>query len=239
MNLNIEEYNSLNPFGLETDSDFHATRRNTTLSIIKNHIRSIASPEMLDVGCGKGSITSFINKNIPDLHIDAIDIASLAIENAKNSSPEINYSINDAIEFKGFGYKYHVIVLNNIYEHLENPVGVLINLKKVLADDGIFIISTPNRYNTRNVVKKLFGLRITIPKYHITEYSIGQLYDHHLYAGLRVKEIILPKFKREKFKLSSYLIISFIEPVFNTYFRFVNSKTRTGGLLFVISSKNS
>jgi SAM-dependent methyltransferase len=239
MNPNIEEYHSENPFGLETESDFHATRRNMTLSIIRKQIENRESTKVLDVGCGKGLITKLIEKEFPEVFIDAIDISTVAIQQAKSVASRINFSVNDAIDFRGFGYKYDVILLNNIYEHLENPVGVLVNLKEILSTDGVFVISTPNRYNTRNVLKKLFGMRISIPKYHITEYSIGQLYDHHLYAGLRVKEIVLPKFKREKFKLSSYLIFSFVEPVFNTYFRFLNSKTRTGSLLFVISSKNS
>ena len=235
MDSNIEEYNSSNPFGLETDSDFHATRRNTTLSIIRDHILSNKSPRILDVGCGKGLITSLIGQHHQNAVIDAIDISSKAIDHAKTLSSAINYAVNDAIVFNGYGNKYDIIVMNNIYEHIENPAGVLINLKRFLAHDGIFIISTPNRYNTRNVLKKLFGLRISIPKYHITEYSIGQLYDHHVYAGLKIKQIIIPKFKREKFKLSVFVIFKIIEPILNIYFSLLKSKTRTGSLLFVIS----
>ncbi|MBN1185610.1 MAG: class I SAM-dependent methyltransferase [Bacteroidales bacterium] len=235
MNPSIDEYDSVNPFGLEAESDFHTTRRNITLSIIRYQLRNIENPRILDVGCGKGLITIFIKQEIPNLIIDAIDISSKAIEHAINNSSEINFSVADAIDFKGYGYKYDIILLNNVYEHLENPVGILKNLKNLLVSNGFVIISTPNRYNTRNVLKKFFGFKITIPKYHICEYSIGQLYDQHNYVGLKIQRIIIPKLKTDKFKLIAYIIFNLMEPFINWYFKLLNSRTRTGRLLFIVS----
>jgi len=237
MNLNKEEYEIANPFGLETDSDFHATRRNVTISLIKENLKKNETAKILDVGCGVGKITRLMKHSNPYAVIDAIDISEKAIEYAKKEKMGINFIRADAIAFNGFGYLYDVIVLNNIYEHVENPTGILINLKQLLADDGIFIISTPNRYSIKNVLRKLFGLKVVIPKYHVTEYSIGQIYDHHIYAGLLIEKIVLPEFKRERFRLKDFVIFKIVQPMLDNYLKLLRSSTRLGSLLFVISKK--
>jgi len=235
MNLINEEYNRSNPFGLETDSYLNATRKETTVSIIQNHIWAKGGSRLLDAGCGKGLITLFMKQEMSGLVIDAIDISQKAIEHAKKSSSEINFSVADIVDFKGYGYKYDIIILNNVYEHVENPIGVLKNIKMLLEKDGIILISTPNRYNTRNILRKLLGMNIAIPEYHVTEYSLGQLYDHHRYAGLKILNIIIPKLRQDRFKLSSFIIFKIVEPLINRYLRMLNSRTRTGRLLFVVS----
>lgn len=237
MNNSIDEYENENPFGLETISDFHKTRRDFTIQLIKEYIQNKVDVNVLDVGCGMGAITKLIAENFRSVNIDAIDIVEKAIQLAKKDYESINFMQADAMSFMGLEYKYDIIVLNNIYEHVENPCGMLINLKKLLKDNGVFIISTPNRYFIKNILRKIFGLRISIPKYHITEYSIGQIYDHHLYCGLKIKQIILPKFKRERFKLIDFVSYTLLQPPLDYYLKITKSKTRMGSLLFIISSK--
>jgi len=237
MNVNEEEYNQENPFGLETESDFHTTRRNVTISLIEQYTPGKVAPKILDVGCGKGNITKIIKHKFPEAIIDGIDISGKAIEMAKREDAGVNFTKADAMTFGGFGYKYDVVVLNNIYEHIENPAGMLINLKSVLAADGVFIISTPNRYHIKNMLRKLFGLNIVIPDYHITEYSIGQLFDHHKYAGLDVKAVILPVFRKERNRMLDILVLNIMQPLLDAVLKLIKSKTRLGSLLFIVSRK--
>jgi SAM-dependent methyltransferase len=237
MSLNDEEYLLSNPFGLETESDFHAARRNTTVKLINQFGKGKDLFRILDVGCGVGSITTLISESIPQAKIDAIDIVEKAIIQAQINSSKINFFHADGMVFQGLGYNYDVILLNNIYEHIENPCGMLINLKNLLNDDGVFIISTPNRYFIKNILRKLLGLSIAIPKYHITEYSIGQIYDHHLYAGLKINLVTCPKFSHSNFKLINFISYTILQPIFDFYLKIMQSKTRLGSLLFIVSSK--
>lgn len=232
----MSEYDNDNPFGLETESDFHKVRINTTIALI-NAIITKTNCKILDVGCGRGIITKHIKELLPYAQIDGIDISEKAIQHAMKENNNIHYVKEDAITFKGFGYKYDVILLNNIYEHIENPCELLKNLKNILENDGYFIISTPNRYHIRNVIRKLFGLQIVIPKYHITEYSIGQIHDHHIYSGLKILKIFLPQYTREKFRLFDYLIFQIFQPIIDRYLQLVKSRTRMGSLLFIVSKK--
>jgi len=233
----MDEYELKNPYGLETQSDFHQTRAATTINIVRQYSEATEMKNILDVGCGKGIITKQIKKVFPNIQIDAIDISEKAIELAKKDFSGINFFVADGMKLDNWEQRYDIIILNNLYEHIENPTGMLKNLKKILKKEGVFIISTPNRYFIRNVLRKLFGLNIVIPTHHITEYSIGQIYDHHLYAGLSIKQIIFPKFKRVRWRISDVLIFKLIQPLADGYLSLMKSKTKMGNLLFIVSIK--
>lgn len=232
-----DEYLKDNAYGLEGESDFHATRALTTISIIQDYANNKSLERILDVGCGIGIITKMLAKSFPTAKIDAIDISEEAIKKANLESQGIDFTHADGMVYKGKNELYDVILLNNIYEHIENPTGMLMNLKKLLTDTGIIVISTPNRYFIRNVIRKLLGLNIAIPRYHITEYSIGQMYDHHKYVGLKINIIKTPGFKREKFRFIDFVLYKIIKPIVDLYLLMVRSRNKMGSLLFIVSSK--
>ncbi len=232
-----DEYLNANAYGLEEESDFHSTRALTTISIIKDYANKKGVERILDVGCGIGIITKKLAESFPIAMIDAIDISEVAIRKARINSQGINFFHADGMTYVGKNELYDVILLNNIYEHIENPTGMLKNLKKLLSETGIIIISTPNRYFLRNVIRKFLGFNIVIPRYHITEYSIGQMYDHHQYAGLNINFIKTPGFKREKFRYIDFVLYKVIKPIVEVYLKIVKSRNKMGSLLFIVSSK--
>lgn len=209
-----------------------------TVFLVSQFTKNKEKTIILDVGCGKGNITKNIQDHFPNVFIDAIDVSDIAINLALKGESKINFVKADANNFKGFGYLYDIIVLNNIYEHVENPVGMFINLKKLLTHDGVFIISTPNRYHIKNILRKFAGLTIKIPKYHLTEYSIGQIYDHHKQADLNIKKLVLPNIKREKVSFINFLIFKILQPLVDAYLKALKSKERLSSLLFIVSRKN-
>jgi len=238
MKVQLNEYEEDNPFGLETESDFHNTRKQQTLRILKAYINDFEDIYILDVGCGKGNITKFIREEYKNIKIDALDISEKAIKTAKGNIQGVNFIISDIYKYSPVNIKYDAIILNNIFEHVENPSCMLVNIKKVLAEDGIILISTPNRYYLKNLIRKFIGLNIPIPKYHITEYSIGQMHDLHKYAGLKIIQIIFPKFKREEFKFLNFILENIFKPILDKYMSLINSSTRFGSLMFIISKIN-
>ncbi|HAF29705.1 MAG TPA: hypothetical protein DCG75_11725 [Bacteroidales bacterium] len=238
IDINEQENRNSNPFGLISKSDFHLTRAVSTIEIVKEFSRKHKLEYVLDVGCGTGIITTRLKEGFPSVEFDAIDISETAIIQAKKKNDDVNYIVGDGMQFIQQKYEYDIIILNNVYEHIENPCRMLIHLAKLLGENGIIIISTPNRYHIRNVIRKLFGLRIHIPSYHITEYSIGQIQDHHHYAGLHINQILTPKFKREKWRIIDVVIFKIIQPILESYLHLIKSNTKLGSLLFIVSSKN-
>lgn len=235
MEKNQEEYDLENPFGLETKSDFHLIRKDVTISILKEYVSDTAESCILDVGCGRGNITKCIKQNFASTKLDAIDISQTAINLASQEITGVNFLIADAATYSSNGILYDAIVLNNIYEHVESPIQILNNLRSLLKKDGVFIISTPNRYHLKNTIKILVGGSIKIPAYHITEYSIGQIYDYHNYCNLQIEKIVSPVFKYEKFKLTNFIVFRLLRPLIDEFLKLRKSKNKMGSLLFVIS----
>jgi 2-polyprenyl-3-methyl-5-hydroxy-6-metoxy-1,4-benzoquinol methylase len=235
MSTNTEEYDQENPFGLEIESNFHLIRRQVTISLLHKYVADGMENRILDVGCGKGHITKFIRQQYTNAIVDAWDISEKAIQHARAEIEGVNFVVADATEFLPVGVLYDAIVMNNIYEHVENPLLLLNNLKNLLNNDGIFVISTPNRYHIKNIFRIVLGLGILVPSYHVTEYSIGQIYDHHAYCGLTVKEVVTPEFKYEKFKLINVILIQVLQPLIVAYLNIRKSRNKLGSLLFIIS----
>jgi SAM-dependent methyltransferase len=235
MKQQYDEYESENPFGLEIESDFHLIRKKMTLSLLQEFIIDKEDFNILDVGCGKGNITKFIRQNYLNIRIDAIDISEKAIDFATKKISGVNFYVADAILYSPKNIYYDAIILNNIYEHVENPTLMLNNIKLLLKGNGVVIISTPNRYNIKNIIRAIMGYSIRIPQYHITEYSIGQIYDHHAFCGLKIEKVKTPYFKFEKFKLLNFVLIRLIQPFLDQYLKLRKSKNRLGSLLFIVS----
>lgn len=204
------EYEKDNAFGLETESEFHNARIHGTIKIILDYGKNNPISNILDVGCGVGTIVKRVHEVLPDCLLDAFDISLFAVSRAKENTKNINYFVADADAIPIIRRKYQVVLLNNIYEHVENPVKILREIRKILLPQGIVIISTPNRYHLKNILKVILGKTIVIPSFHITEYSIGQIRDHHRAAGLRVDRFIMPEIKYKK-GLSNGLLINIIQ----------------------------
>jgi ubiquinone/menaquinone biosynthesis C-methylase UbiE len=235
MNKMQDEYDFKNPYGLETESDFHLSRKEATISLLQEFVVDNEKNGILDVGCGKGLITKILKNSFPNTKIDAIDISEKAINVATKEISGVNFIVADATEYSPKDKVYDAIILNNIYEHVENPVLLLMNLKPLLKKNGVFIISTPNRYHIKNIMRIILGYSIKVPNYHVTEYSIGQIYNHHAYCGLKVERIITPSFKYEKLKIINFVLIRLIQPIIDQYLRLRKSKNKLGSLLFVVS----
>ena len=99
----------------------------------------------LEVGGGHGlylseALRQFDGKTAFDL----IDISPTSIEMSKVAldTDRVNYILGN-IEDGANGKSYDFITIGEVIEHLEEPRKVLINLREILADDGVIFITTP------------------------------------------------------------------------------------------------
>ncbi len=103
---------------------------------------------------------------------------------------------NEPLPFEDNSFKY--ILFNEIFEHLRiNPIQTLREINRVLHPDGIFVLSTPNLYNFKNIVNFLLGkgfdnpydefLKIETIQHmgHVRIYSIKQLKTFLLNTGFK------------------------------------------------------
>jgi 2-polyprenyl-3-methyl-5-hydroxy-6-metoxy-1,4-benzoquinol methylase len=104
----------------------------------------ISSKTVLDAACGSGYGSAILSES-GATKVVGIDNSSEAIEYC-----EKNYK-NENLEFKKTNCEeitldttFDVVVSFETIEHLKNQDNFLTEVKRVLKDDGIFIVSTPN-----------------------------------------------------------------------------------------------
>lgn len=96
---------------------------------------------LLDVGCADANYFDTLKKISPQVHCTGIEnneeIVSKALKNGRNVKLG---TINDLDQ----SLKYDLIIMNNLIEHVRNPVQELTKARSLLKDDGVIFIETPN-----------------------------------------------------------------------------------------------
>jgi 2-polyprenyl-3-methyl-5-hydroxy-6-metoxy-1,4-benzoquinol methylase len=114
---------------------------------------------ILDLGCGYGSFLFFLQSNgyknvaAVDLSSEEIDICKRFFKSYQFYKEDIFKFINDTQE------KFDVIYMSHVLEHIkkENLFAFLEGVKKILKDDGIFVIIVPNSAAYFNSAANRYG----------------------------------------------------------------------------------
>jgi len=101
---------------------------------------------VLDIACGSGYGAKILAKKGAK-EVIAIDIDEKSIKKAKENFREekVEYIVGDCLDTKLEDKKFDTIVSFETIEHLKNQDKYLEELKRVLKDDGLIVVSTPNR----------------------------------------------------------------------------------------------
>lgn len=97
---------------------------------------------LLDVGCAEGFFLKGIEDN-SNWKAEGLDIIKSAVDFANN---ELNVKVYFGVleELKDCGDKYDFVRMNNVIEHVQNPVTFLMKTNQILKRGGLVWCSTPN-----------------------------------------------------------------------------------------------
>lgn len=98
--------------------------------------------KVLDLGCGDGRFTSFLGEFADT---DAIELSEKAVETAKKNHPHVNFFQGSALDFEFEVEKYHVVISQEVIEHIEDQEGYMEVCSRVLKKGGYLIMTTPNK----------------------------------------------------------------------------------------------
>lgn len=119
------------------------------LDMIRNVRNTVCeSGRMLDVGCGEGFALAEFKKL--GWIVEGIDHS---IEGLRMMNPELLSSVEQGNVFEllqariNRGEAYDVVWLNNVLEHVTNPLELLNSLRCLIADDGVLVVTVPNDFN--------------------------------------------------------------------------------------------
>lgn len=106
-------------------------------------VKDKQSAKIAEVGSGLGYLTYSLNKS--GYHVTGLDVSRTAVENATLNFG--NYFVCDDIKdfAKLNSEKYDIVIMTEVIEHIEDPVGFLNIVKSLLKTGGSIIVTTPNR----------------------------------------------------------------------------------------------
>ena len=151
--------------------------------------------QFLDVGAGEGWAMSHFNRY--GYQVEGIDYSSFAISKYndnlldKFTEGDIFDSLNEMVLNRE---TFDVIMLDNVLEHVLEPLHLLRAIKEVLSDEGVVIVEVPNDFSglQMHICEKGFAddeYWILEPE-HVSYFNVDSLRSISESAGYKVKKII-------------------------------------------------
>jgi SAM-dependent methyltransferase len=117
--------------------------------------------EILDLGCGDGTVTLKIAERIGSNKIHAVEIDPESIISAqKKGINVISHDLNEALSYADS--TFDVIVASHVIEHLSNTDIFIKEIYRILKSNGYLILATPNLAAWPNIILLLFGRQPSI-----------------------------------------------------------------------------
>ena len=130
----------------QDELSYFSAKLEQRFAVLQRHLRTEESKcRMLDVGCGEGFALAFFRNE--GWSVRGIDFSSAGVA-SKNPqcldalvTGDIFAMLNDEI---AEGKTYHVVWLQNVLEHVLEPLGLLNSLRPLVAPGGVAVVTVPN-----------------------------------------------------------------------------------------------
>jgi 2-polyprenyl-3-methyl-5-hydroxy-6-metoxy-1,4-benzoquinol methylase len=103
------------------------------------------SRNMLDVGCGEGHALAFFRGQ--GWNVRGLDFSSAGVD-SKNPACRDALVVGDVFDLLQqeieSGRKYDVVWLQNVLEHVLDPIDLLHSLRQLIGEEGVAVVTVPN-----------------------------------------------------------------------------------------------
>ncbi len=127
----------------------------TIHKIISGFLKDGSHKSVLELGSGTGTLINEIARNYPALEkIIAVDLYN----QPEKIEKKVRF-VKENIETLTLEEKFDLVILNHVFEHIKNPLGLIERIKGMLNKNGRILIVVPNRKGFGNEA------RIHIPEH--------------------------------------------------------------------------
>jgi 2-polyprenyl-3-methyl-5-hydroxy-6-metoxy-1,4-benzoquinol methylase len=162
-----------------------------TASVIARYARPGA--RMVDLGCGPGAMC----ERAEPLRVDIVAVdRNSALYQGKHPFIALDFDAPSFADALGIG-AFNLVLAVEVIEHVESPIGFLRNVSRLLAKNGVAVITTPNVDSLPARLKFLLAGRLRMMDKHSDPTHISPVFADLLMrqflprAGLRLKEHFL------------------------------------------------
>lgn len=165
--------NSLNPNTNITSRHYYM------LGIIEWHIKKMGmqNPEIIEIGCGFGQLLSLaLQKGYTYQGIEPSEIRSRFISQNYGVTP-FNGTFSEFVDSVGEKL-FDIIIFDNVVEHIPFPFEAIKYATKLLRENGVLIVVTPNHHDIRNLTIPGFSKSQIVPAGHCNYFkhkTLGRL----------------------------------------------------------------
>jgi GT2 family glycosyltransferase/SAM-dependent methyltransferase/glycosyltransferase involved in cell wall biosynthesis len=108
--------------------------------------RLVEGRRVLDLGSGEGFGAALLSETAG--HVVGVDVDELTVEHSRlnYAGPNLEFKLGTAVDLSAFeDASFDAVVAFEIIEHVREQERLLSEVARILADDGILVISTPDR----------------------------------------------------------------------------------------------
>jgi SAM-dependent methyltransferase len=166
------------------------------INLIQSQIGSLQGKSIMDMGCGTGWFLDLCKEHGMDCWGQ-----ELGIELAKQTSKRLNIEVISlpVNEIVNKDDSFDVIVMFDLIEHLTDPVGFVMHLKRMLKKDGILLILTPN-FDSFGIKKLKSNSSLVMPTDHLCIFSgksvniladqVGMKLEYLAFSGIDIGDYL-------------------------------------------------
>lgn len=172
-------------------------RRNLTIDLIEGE-------SLLEIGAAEGWMTEEIVKKVEK--VVSCDIAMSYLKRSKEKGIRAQFMRVDAHYLPFENNSFDCVVLAEVLEHVYSPYRVLEEVRRVLAPDGILIISVPNNLTFSNIFQHLFNKKSRKQDAHLSFFDRHSIERLLSFVGFSVKTV-----------RSVFIYLPFLKPLFYSH----------------------
>lgn len=195
-------------------------------------------PNVLDVGCGDGSLTGQIAEKFE--FVVGIDPSPKKIAIAERNNSNVEF-VSSMLEDYKTNIRFSSIIMVNILEHVDDPVIFLKKAKDMLTENGQILIFVPNALSLNRRIGKEMGMVSSYYELSETDIAVGhqRFYDKEIICNDILKaELIVVNINGIFLKpLSNKQMEEWDKSIYDALFRVGKELPDYCGLLFAIAKK--
>lgn len=111
-----------------------------------------ASRRILDIGCASGWLTARVTELLPRASVTGLDVSPKMISYAQNRHSQVSFVCADGHRLPFPDKYFDLIICTETLEHVVDPLGVLLEMRRSLSPKGKIIISMDTGSRLFNLV---------------------------------------------------------------------------------------